>query len=106
MKDEYTFNVTKDGDGYGAFAYDKKGNRFRLSPTWVREVFADEPQQVKVPIKEKGQMGVVTRLVSKKIGEKLVIGESRELATDRAVRAMKRQAAGLSVEIPKEKKVA
>lgn len=106
MTAQYSFYVDKDGEGWSAFARDEKGKSHRLSPTWVRDVLADEPQQVKVPLREKGQLGVVTRLVSKVVGKKLVVGESLISATGRAERAMRRQAAGLPFDIPKEKKVA
>lgn len=106
MTAKYSFHVEKDGDGWSAFARDEKGKDWRMSPTWVRDVFADEVKQVPVPVKEKGQTGLVTRLVSKVVGKRIQIGESRELATDRAIRLMKRQGVGLPVEIPPEKKVA
>lgn len=97
--------VQRDGNGYSAFAIDTTAKLHRLSPTWKRDVMQDVLTEFTVRTHEPGRMAKVKRMAPVKVGEKLVYGEQFIAATERAIKALKRIAKGLDVEVPKEKKL-
>ncbi len=95
--------VKHDADRHGAFGLDDKGKWHRLSPSWLRDVHEDQLKTFVVPTAEQGRMAKVQRLTAVKIGTKVVVGESLEAATKRAVLALKLLARGEHVPVPVEK---